>query len=154
LEAFPDFVDLLREFNAAGVRYLVVGAHALAVHGRARATKDLDVWIDPEVENAKRAYAALGRFGAPLETLRLQDLSDPDTFFQIGVAPLRIDVLTAIDGVTFDEAWPERVESEYGGEPITVLGEEAFLRNKDAAGRPQDRADADWLRRARGKRSR
>jgi hypothetical protein len=147
MEAFPDFVDLLREFNAADVKYLIVGAHAFAVHGRARATKDLDVWIEPSKHNSERAYAALGRFGAPLDSLRSEDLTDPDTVFQIGVAPLRIDILTAIDGVTFEEAWSERVAIDYGGQQITVLGRESFLRNKDAVGRPQDVADADFLRR-------
>jgi hypothetical protein len=99
-----DFRDLLAEFNAAGVEFLVVGAHALAAHGLVRATKDLDVWVRPEAGNAERAIAALGAFGAPLHDLSIDDLARPGLIFQIGVAPIRIDVITAIDGVAFDDA--------------------------------------------------
>ncbi|OGQ74162.1 MAG: hypothetical protein A3G94_02525, partial [Deltaproteobacteria bacterium RIFCSPLOWO2_12_FULL_60_16] len=103
-----DFRDLLAEFNARNVEFLVVGAHALAAHGHVRATEDLDVWVRPEGENAKRVLDALRAFGAPLHDLTEKDLTTPGVVFQIGVAPLRIDVLTAIDGVDFAEAWPSR----------------------------------------------
>ena len=107
----PDFRDLLAEFNAAGVEFLVVGAHALAAHGLVRATKDLDLWVRPEPENARSVVAALGAFGAPLHDLTVEDLSRPGLIFQIGVEPIRIDVITAIDGVAFDDAWAERLTS-------------------------------------------
>ena len=100
-----DFRDLLAEFNAQGVEYLVVGAHALAAHGHVRATKDLDVWVRPDAENAKRVLKALKEYGTPLHDLTETDLAKPGTVFQIGVPPLRIDVITAIDAVSFDEAW-------------------------------------------------
>jgi hypothetical protein len=100
-----DFRDLLAEFNARGVEYLVVGAHALAAHGHVRATKDLDVWVRPEPSNAGRVIAALVAFGAPLHDLTEADMASPGTIFQIGVAPIRIDVITSIDGVVFEEAW-------------------------------------------------
>jgi hypothetical protein len=96
-----DFRDLLAEFNAQGVEYLVVGAHALAAHGHVRATKGLDVWVRPEVENARRVLKALRAFGAPLHDLTEAALTTPGLIFQIGVPPVRIDVLTAIDGVEF-----------------------------------------------------
>ena len=102
----PDFKDLLSEFNAHGVEYLVVGAYALAAHGRVRATGDLDVWVRPEPGNAKRVLSALGAFGAPLQDLTEQDLCRSGIVYQIGVAPLRIDVLTGIDAVEFEEACP------------------------------------------------
>ena len=104
-----DFSDLLRALLSAGADFLVVGAHALSVHDRPRATKDLDVWIRPTDDNARRVWHALASFGAPLDCLILADLVDEDTVFQIGVAPIRIDLLTSISGVTFDEAWPARV---------------------------------------------
>src|SRR5215475_9924492 len=96
-----DFRDLLAEFNAHGVEYLVVGAHALAAHGHVRATKDLDVWVRPASDNAERVLSALRAFGAPLHDLTQADLAAPGLVFQIGVAPLRIDIMTSIDGVEF-----------------------------------------------------
>src|SRR5687767_6219961 len=114
-----DFRDLLSALNDAGADYLVVGAHALAAHGHVRATKDLDVWVRPSPPNAERVYEALRAFGAPLTSLSVSDLATPGIVFQIGVAPIRIDILTAIDGVTFEEAWPARVTSRYGDQSIT-----------------------------------
>ena len=98
----PDFRDLLAAFNAHGVEYLVVGAHALAANGHVRATKDLDVWVRPHPDNAARTLDALRSFGAPLHDLTADDLARPGLIFQIGVAPLRIDVITAIDGEAVD----------------------------------------------------
>ena len=140
-----DYRELLAEFNAQGVEYLVVGAHALAAHGRIRATKDLDVWVRPSRENAPRVIAALRAFGAPLYDLTEDDLQTPGVVFQIGVAPVRIDVLTEISAVTFDEAWNERVATEFEGEPVSVLSRALLIRNKNAAGRKQDLADVEWL---------
>ncbi len=151
MELNPDFSDLLRAFLSAGVEFLVVGAHALSVHDRARATKDLDVWIRPERENARRVWRALASFGAPLDTLTVEDLIDEDTVFQIGVAPVRIDVLTSITGVDFDEAWPKRIEVERDGLLVPFIGVDEFLKNKEATGRDQDRVDAARVRRRLGR---
>ncbi len=140
-----DYRELLAEFNAHRVEYLVVGAHALAAHGRIRATKDLDVWIRPVPGNAERVLAALRVFGAPLHDLTQQDLSTPGVVFQIGVSPVRIDVITALDAVDFDEAWQERVATQFEGEPVFVLSRALLLRNKKATGRTQDLADVEWL---------
>lgn len=142
-----DFVELLREFSAQSVEYLVVGAHALAAHGHVRATKDLDVWIRPTPENAARVYRALRAFGAPLNDLKEEDLATAGTVFQIGVAPVRIDVLTEIDGVGFEEAWVNRVTASFGGVPTAVLSREDLIRNKRASGRLQDLADVERLER-------
>jgi hypothetical protein len=141
----PDYHDILREFNAAGVEYLVVGAYALSAHGFPRATGDLDVLVHASTENAKRVYAALAAFGAPLDQLTVQDLSRPDTVFQIGIAPRRVDVLTGIDAVSFSEAWTNRVEVSISGLRIPVLGRAELIRNKRAVGRPQDLADVARL---------
>ena len=140
-----DFRDLLAEFNAHGVEYIVVGAHALAAHGHVRATKDLDVWICPSSDNAVRAYAALGKFGAPLHELSAEDLSVPGTVFQIGVAPIRIDVITEIDGVDFESAWQHRLAVPFADQVVNVLSRQDLIRNKRAAGREQDLLDVKWL---------
>lgn len=146
----PDFKELLVELNAHRVEYLVVGAHALAAHGYVRATKDMDVWVRPEAENAKRLVQALEAFGAALHGATLQDLSGPDFVLQLGVAPIRIDVITSITGVEFDEAWSSRLQTVFGGEPVGVLSREHLIRNKSATGRPQDIADVEALRRLAG----
>lgn len=114
----PDFRDLLLEFNAGGVEYLLVGAHALAVYGYVRATKALDLWVKPEPANAKRVIAALTSFGAPLNDLSQEDLMAKDTVFQIGIPPLRIDLLTQIDGVDFEQAWNARFQATFSGVPV------------------------------------
>ncbi len=143
----PDFKELLAEFNAQTVEYLVVGAHALAAHGHVRATKDLDVWVRPSPENASRVLRALAEFGAPLHDLSEQDLTQAGIVFQIGVAPVRIDVITAIDGVEFEAAWTSRVEVSLGDITVPVLSREHLIANKRAAGRLQDLADVEWLER-------
>ena len=144
-----EFKDLLSIFNAHGVEYLVVGAHALAAHGRIRATGDLDIWVRADQANARRVMQALAAFGAPLQDLREADLAQPGIVFQIGVAPLRIDILTQIDGVQFEEAWRRRLSSAFAGEPVFVISVAHLIENKRAAGRPQDLADLDWLEKNR-----
>ena len=146
----PDFKDLLHEFNAKGVEYLVVGAHALAAHGHVRATKDMDVWVRPSAENARRVMDALDAFGAPLHGMTIEDFSGRDFVLQLGVAPVRIDILTSITGVEFDEAWPARLHTTFDGEPVGVLSREHLIQNKSASGRPQDIADVDFLARQKG----
>ena len=143
-----DWFDLLAAFTAGEVRYLVVGAHALAVHGVPRGTQDLDVWIEPSPENADRAWRALAVFGAPLDTLgvSLDDLQRPDTVVQLGLPPDRIDVLTTITGVPdFTVAWTERVELVVRGLRVPFLGRATLLRNKRATGRRKDLADIEAL---------
>lgn len=140
-----DFSDLIAAFSAHDVDFLIVGAHALAAHGHVRATKDLDVWVRPHPENAERVIAALRSFGAPLHDLTADDLSTPGVVFQVGVAPVRIDVLTAIDGLTFERAWGGRVRSEFGGQTVFVLSREHLIANKRASGRLQDLADVERL---------
>src|SRR5688572_136489 len=109
VEINRDFLDLLREFDAHEVRYLVVVGIAYSTYAEPRYTKDLDVWIDATADNARRAWNALAAFGAPLLELTPQDLATPGVCYQVGVAPRRIDVMNALSGVMFDEAWPNRV---------------------------------------------
>jgi len=141
-----DFFDMLSALSAEGADYLIVGAYALAAHGLPRATGDLDVWVRPTSENAERVLRALRSFGAPLFDLTRDDLLRTDTVFQIGVVPSRIDLLTGVSGVTFEDAWASRGAVTLEGLLVPVIGAEELLRNKEASGRPQDLADAAWLR--------
>jgi hypothetical protein len=124
----------LRTFIAADVRYLIVGAYALALHGRPRATGDLDVWVEPSPDNAPRVMRALVQFGAPLTDVSEEDFAREGIVFQIGVPPARID-LTQLTGLTFAEAWPGRVRSRFGDVDAAFIGLDAFIRNKRATGR-------------------
>jgi len=142
-----DFRDLLAALLGADARFLVVGAHAMAVHGVPRATGDLDVWIARDAINADRVWAALMRFGAPVAAMGVSrdDLTHPNLVVQIGLPPRRIDILTSISGVGFDEAWPSRVTHEMDGLAVPFLGRAALVRNKRASGRTKDQADLEAL---------
>ena len=143
-----DFRDLLAEFNARQVEFVLVGAHAFAAHGHVRATQDLDIWVRPSPENAKRVIESLRAFGAPLHDLTENDLSTPGVVFQIGVEPIRIDILTAIDGVGFDQPWLDRVTLKFLDQPVSVLSKNHLIKNKLATGRTQDLADVEALKRS------
>jgi hypothetical protein len=108
---FDDFKELLSIFNAHGVKYLIVGGYAVSFHAQPRATKDIDLLIGADADNAKAVYAALGKFGAPLDDLKAEDFIDRDKFFRMGRAPFIVDVLPEIKGVDFDRAWQNRVEA-------------------------------------------
>ena len=140
-----DFRDLFAEFNARRVEFLLVGAHALAAHGYIRATEDLDGWIRPDPANAKRALEALRAFGAALHDLTERDLTTPGLVFQIGIAPIRIDVLTAIDGVESTKAWTARYSTQFADRPVGVLSIEDLIKNKRATGWTQDLAYVEKL---------
>ncbi len=122
----PDFVDLIRAFNAQGVEYLIVGAHALAAHGHVRATKDLDVWVRPSPDNAARVMAALDAFGAPLIEVSAADFATEGTIFQIGVDPVRIDVITRVDGLEFADGWSDRVETAFAWRTLIWLADKSL----------------------------
>lgn len=140
-----EFSELLRTFNAAGVKYLIVGGHAVMVYTEPRFTKDLDVWIEASEENAAKIFAALAAFGAPLAGLSPSDFSIEGTFYQMGVPPLRVDILMSIDGVAFADAWPRRHEGKLGSEPAWYIGRDDLLINKRACGRYIDLHDAELL---------
>ncbi|MGA2449300.1 MAG: DUF6036 family nucleotidyltransferase [Polyangiaceae bacterium] len=150
-----DFLDLLTALSAVEARFLVVGGYAVGVHGRPRATKDLDLWVEASAENAKRVMRALRDFGAPLGDLCERDLEVPGTGFKMGEPPSRIDILTQIEGVRFEDAWPRRLLTSFGSVSCAVIGLADLIANKRAAGRPQDIADVtalDRLEKAKGKR--
>ena len=141
----PDFVDLLRAFFDADVRYLIVGAYALALHGRPRATGDLDVWVDASPHNAARIVEALKAFGAPMSEISEADFATPGVVYQIGISPGRIDILTELTGLTFEDAWPDRLRGRFGEIEVDFIGREAFVRNKRAIGRAKDLGDIESL---------
>ena len=145
-----DFLDLLSALNVAEARFLVVGAYAVGVHGHPRATKDLDVWVEATAENAPKLMRALREFGAPLGDLTESDLASVGKGFKMGEPPRRIDVLTQIEGMTFERAWPRRSEALFGDVRCAVIGLDDLLANKRAAGRPQDLADVAALERLQG----
>ena len=142
-----DFKDLLRSLNAGGVRYLVVGGYAVMVHTEPRYTKDLDIWISPDRENARVMLAALAAFGAPTAGVNADDFTQPEVFFQIGVDPVRVDILTSVTGLDFPSAWSRRIVVDFGGEPTPVLCRKDILAAKIAAGRIRDQKDVRHLRR-------
>jgi predicted nucleotidyltransferase len=147
-EDFRDFLVLLAD---GGVDFVIVGAYALAFHGAPRASGDIDLFVSPTPANAQRVFDALVRFGAPLESAGVTsaDFTQPGAVYQIGLPPRRIDVLTEISGLTFDEAWASRITAEIDGRTVSFIGREALLKNKEASGRPKDVADVARLRKPR-----
>ncbi len=141
----PDFKDILSAFIKEKVEFLVVGGYAMAFHGYVRATGDIDLWIRCSDENAKRVRQALQTFGAPLFDLNIEDLKTPGMVFQIGLVPSRIDVITQIDGVEFEDAWQEHKTIEIESLQIPVIGKIQLLINKQSTGRVKDLNDALWL---------
>ena len=141
----PDFRDILFALHAEQVEFLVVGSYAVAVYGSARATEDLDIWVRPSELNSQRVMRALLRFGAPTSMLSAQDFQADDAVFQMGNPPWRIDVLTSIDGVTFDEAWSERQQWTIDELEIPVISRRHLIANKRAVGRTKDLADVEAL---------
>ncbi len=140
-----NFRDMLSALNGSSAEYLVVGAHAIAIYATPRATGDFDIWVRPTRENAQRVWDALIRFGAPRSRLSIDDLHARDNIYQIGVAPYRIDILTSVTGVEFDEAWAHRNKCQIDGISVSVIGRDELLKNKRATGRPKDLADVAWL---------
>ena len=140
-----DYKDMLQVLLDNGVKFLLVGAYAMGVHGYPRATGDIDIWVEPSAENSERVYRSMAAFGAPLHEIDEATFATPGIVFQIGVAPRRIDIITAISGVEFDDAYQQRqiVEIEDLSIPLLSLGD--LIRHKRATGRDKDRLDADQL---------
>ena len=136
---------MLLALSDARIDFLLVGAYAVAAHGHPRATGDLDLWVRPDAETAPKVYRVLADFGAPLHDLTVDDLATPGIVFQIGVEPSRIDILTAITGVAFDDAWENRLFIELDDIKLNVIGRDDLIVNKRACGRPKDIADAETL---------
>jgi hypothetical protein len=145
MEMQPDFRELLGLFNAHHVEYLIVGGYALAFHGAPRFTGDLDLFVKPDTANAQGILAALKAFGFASIGLTRHDFERPDQVVQLGVPPVRIDLITSITGVSWDEAWAGRIAGRYGDIPVHYIGRDQFIANKRATGRTQDVADLEML---------
>src|SRR3990172_1834324 len=145
MEVQPDFRELLGLFNAHHVEYLIVGGYALAFHGAPRFTGDMDILIRPDPENAQRALDALAEFGFGSVGITRDDLTTPERVVQLGVAPVRVDLLTSLTGVSLNEAFSGRAEGRYGDIPVHYIGRVQFIANKRATGRKRDLADLEAL---------
>jgi len=147
LDLDPDFAEFVECLARRDVRYLIVGGYALAAHGLPRATGDLDVWVMVDPANAEGVVGALQDFGFGSLDLTVDDFLAPDHVVQLGYPPYRIDILTAIDGVTFDDAWSRRLTITSAGLTLPVIGRDDLIANKLASGRPRDLDDVDRIRR-------
>lgn len=148
---YPDFEELLFALNAHRVKYLIVGAYAVSMHAQPRATKDLDILIKADPENAESVFAALAVFGAPLEGLTIADFEAPGSFFRLGREPVSIDILTEIPGVEFDAAWQRRLEhvvDPASGLKASFISRDDLISAKLASGRAQDLADVEAIHKA------
>lgn len=137
-----EFFELL---NSANVRYLVVGAYAVGYHGRPRTTGDMDLFVEASPDNARRIEGVLDAFGFASLGLKAADFLEPGQIVQLGLPPHRIDLVTGIDGVGFEEAWSHRIDTTLDGTPVHLISKELLVRNKRASGRPKDIADAESL---------
>lgn len=145
MEVQPDFRDLLALFNAHQVDYIIVGAYALAYYGAPRYTGDMDILVRPDSENAFRILSALDEFGFGSLGLTAEDFTAPDKVIQIGVAPVRVDIVTSLTGVSWEEAQAGRVAGPYGDLEVYYIGKKQFILNKRALGRKKDLADLEAI---------
>lgn len=145
MEVQSDFRDLLVLFNSHKVDYMIVGAYALAYHGAPRYTGDIDIFIRPDLKNAKSVLCALHEFGFGSVGLTAGDFAVPDKIVQLGVAPVRVDIVTSITGIAWEEAFSEQESGFYGTVPVHYIGRTQFVKNKRATGRKKDMADLEAL---------
>lgn len=145
MEVQPDFRDLLGLFNAHKVKYMIVGGYALAFHGVPRYTGDIDIFVKPGAENTQRILAALDEFGFGSVGLAASDFESPNKVVQLGVLPVRIDIITSISGVSWEEAISNCEKGEYADISVNYIGREQFVANKRATGRKKDLADLEAL---------
>ena len=145
MEVFPDFKELLELLNDHHVEYAIVGAYALAHYGAPRFTSDLDIFVKPAIDNARRVVHALSDFGVEALEFEESDFTEPDSIVQIGVAPIRIDIMTSLDGVSWDDVARDREPGLFGDTNVYYIGKEQFILNKRAIGRKKDLADLDAL---------
>ncbi|MBN1264370.1 MAG: hypothetical protein JXA25_02675 [Anaerolineales bacterium] len=135
----------MKLFSSNNVRYLIIGGYAVIQYAEPRYTKDLDLWISTDRYNAQSVYTALKAFGAPLTDITEGDFSEEGYFYQMGVPPMRVDIMMGIPGLDFENAWKNRVGISFDGLLVTFISKEDLIRAKRASGRPQDLIDADTL---------
>ena len=149
MDLAPDFDEFCALLTARAVEFVIVGAYALAYHGAPRYTGDLDILVRPTEDNGHRLLQAIADFGFPTAPLTPQDIVAGSKVIEMGIAPVQIHVMSQIDGVTWDDVWKTRETGPFGSQSVSFIGRDAFLRNKQAAGRPKDLADVDALREPR-----
>ena len=141
-----DYEELFKILNGYRVKYLVVGAYAVMHYTEPRFTKDIDVWIIPEINDPQNVFDALRKFGAPLKEVKPDDFKDKRMILQIGIPPIRIDIMIDVPGIEFQEAWRNKKKVRYGKTPINILSEKELIKAKETAGRPQDKLDLKRLK--------
>ena len=140
-----DFKDLLKHFNDYHVKYLVIGGYAVIKYTEPRYTKDLELWVRADHENASAVFQALRAFGAPLIGMTEDDFAHEGYFYQMGVPPVRVDILMSITGLSFDQSWKQRVEADFDDLVVPFISRQDLITSKSAAGRPQDLIDVALL---------
>ena len=140
-----DYIDMLKCLNKAGVDYILVGGWAVNMYGYIRATVDLDIWILADAGNAKKVYAAVAEFGAPVSEMKPEEFAQYGMIFQIGVAPCRVDIISKISGVSYADAVTRAVTKMIDGIPVRIISLEDLIANKKASGRAKDLADVEVL---------
>ena len=145
MDISSDYRELFKILNKHKAKYLVVGAYAVIFYTEPRYTKDIDIWIEPTLKNAEKLYKALGEFGAPLKDISTKDFANKKTIYQIGVAPVRIDIIMSISGSIFTEAWKDRRKTKYADVSINIMGIKDLIRSKKKTGRKQDSIDVSIL---------
>ncbi|MEK7288221.1 MAG: hypothetical protein AAB091_06655 [Elusimicrobiota bacterium] len=145
MEISSDYEDLFKILNACKIRYLIAGAYAVIYYTEPRFTKDLDIWIIPGLNQAEKVYAALKKFGAPLRNIQAKDFANKKWIYQIGVAPVRIDIMMDVPGAPFERAWKNRKKVRYGKTPVGILGLRDLIQAKKKSARPQDLLDLEQL---------
>ena len=145
MELYPDFKELLALFNARNVEYTITGGYALAFHGAPRYTGDLDIFVRPDPQNAQRVVEALSAFGFASLDIGVKDFASPEKVLQLGFPPVRVDIITSLTGVSWEEVYAGRIGGSYGDVPVHFIGRKEFIANKRATGRPQDLADLEAL---------
>lgn len=141
-----DYKDLLRILNKHKARYLIVGAYAVIYYTEPRYTKDIDIWVEPKIENAQRVYKALKEFGAPLKGMKVKDFTHPNLVYQMGVEPVRVDIIMGISGIKFEFAWQYRTKASLEDIKVNILGINELLKSKEKAKRPLDAVDIESLK--------
>jgi len=140
-----DYKDLLRILNKHKVKYLIVGAYAVIYYTEPRYTKDIDIWIEPEEKNAINVYKALKEFGAPLKGITVENFTDKNSVYQIGVEPVRADIIMGLSNIDFDSAWRQKVVADFDGVNVNVIGRNELIKTKKMSGRSTDRIDIENL---------
>lgn len=148
MDVCPDYEDLFKTLNTCRIKYLVVGGQAVIFYSRPRYTKDIDVWIPADLNDPQNVHDGLKKFGAPLTDVTLRDLTDPKMIIQIGVPPVRIDIMMSVPGLSAEQAWKNRKKTLYGKTPIHLVSLSELIKAKKKAGRPQDKLDIQNLKKS------